>query len=391
MTSVLSTLNPLFEKNQTLTKSIYTSFNRSKRDGVKKDSANALVNTDETESLHYSNDNLVFDSTSGTNRLIISPEGNIVVAGDLSVKGVINGLCTNSTHAVSADSATTATSATKASTATTATSATKATTATTATTANGLSATAKKTLITELDKKYMPLTVSSMSLKSLTVEEKINGSIQKATDSDSADVAKGFTSAAKLSLQNSFDSRYLLKSAYIPTLMAVSDWKTIDVSPFEAKMVNETVTKLGTFTVPAFSDLVDKKSRTICAVYQHFYIQLRVVGTGSTAKVETAAGKDDGHQGITSLHLKVSGANSDSWDGVLDHVPLTFAVTYINKGSSSSTSNPSRVIFRANGTRFTPQDNGSESFDLFYYAANYTGANVRWISRLTYKKIVYYY
>jgi len=101
MTSVLSTLNPLFEKNQTLTKSIYTSFNRSTREGVTKDSTNALVNNDNTESLHYDNDNnLVFDSTSGTDMVVIKPNG------DITTKGVINGTCSEALHANTADSVT---------------------------------------------------------------------------------------------------------------------------------------------------------------------------------------------------------------------------------------------------------------------------------------------
>ena len=102
MTSVLSTLNPLFEKNQTLTKSIYTSFNRSKREGVKKDSANALVNTDETESLHFRNDDLVFDSTSGNDMVVINP------SGDITTKGVINGVCTSAIKAANAGQSDTA-------------------------------------------------------------------------------------------------------------------------------------------------------------------------------------------------------------------------------------------------------------------------------------------
>lgn len=101
MTSVLSTLNPLFEKNQTLTKSIYTSFNRSTREGVTKDSTNALVNDDNTASLHYDNDNnLVFDSTSGTDMVVIKPNG------DITTKGVINGTCSEALHANTADSVT---------------------------------------------------------------------------------------------------------------------------------------------------------------------------------------------------------------------------------------------------------------------------------------------
>ncbi len=108
MTSVLSTLNPLFEKNQTLTKSIYTSFNRSTREGVKKDSVNTLVNTNETESLHFNNDNLVFDSTVSNSVVMITPNGDITTNGSINAGGLINGVCTSATKAVNADHATNA-------------------------------------------------------------------------------------------------------------------------------------------------------------------------------------------------------------------------------------------------------------------------------------------
>lgn len=143
MTSVLSTLNPLFEKNQTLTKSIYTSFNRSTREGVKKDSANSLVNTDETESLHYNNDNLVFDSTSGPSTVIISSEGNITTKGSINVDGVINGTCSNALHANTADSVTDIDPS--------------------------LITQIENQVITKCDDKYMKNNITSLSLDELTV------------------------------------------------------------------------------------------------------------------------------------------------------------------------------------------------------------------------------
>lgn len=188
MTSVLSTLNPLFEKNQTLTKSIYTSFNRSTREGVKKDSANSLVNTDETESLHYNNDNLVFDSTSGPSTVIISSEGNITAKGNLTIGGVFNGTCTNATNAINADHAKTAANANI---------------------ANDLTDDAKAALQTSFDGRYLQSVPDTLTLEDLSVVNPINGSIERADTSATADVAKGFTTGAKLALQLDFDSRYL--------------------------------------------------------------------------------------------------------------------------------------------------------------------------------------
>lgn len=155
MTSVLSTLNPLFEKNQTLTKSIYTSFNRSTREGVKKDSANSLVNTDETESLHYNNDNLVFDSTSGPSTVIISSEGNITTKGSINVDGVINGTCSNALHANTADSVTDIDPS--------------------------LITQIENQVITKCDEKYMKNNITSLSLDELTVNDSTGTSTLKIT------------------------------------------------------------------------------------------------------------------------------------------------------------------------------------------------------------------
>lgn len=199
MTSVLSTLNPLFEKNQTLTKSIYTSFNRSTREGVKKDSANSLVNTDGTESLHYNNDNLVFDSTSGPSAVIISSEGNITAKGNLTIGGVFNGTCTNATNAINADHAKSAANANI---------------------ANDLTGEAKAALQTTFDGRYLQSVPDTLTLEDLSVVNPINGSIERADTSATADVAKGFTDGAKLALQTSFDSRYLQS---VPDTLTLKD------------------------------------------------------------------------------------------------------------------------------------------------------------------------
>lgn len=89
MTSVLSTINPLFERNQTLTRSIYTTFQRSKREGGLKDSANVLTNVAETAALEFNDEDLVFNTSEGNNKFAVSKAGNVSVSNNLSVAGVL--------------------------------------------------------------------------------------------------------------------------------------------------------------------------------------------------------------------------------------------------------------------------------------------------------------
>lgn len=350
MTSVLSTLNPLFEKNQTLTKSIYTSFNRSKRDGVKKDSANALVNTDETESLHYSNDNLVFDSTSGTNRLTLSPEGNLTVTGNLTVEGVINGVCTN------------------------------------AISANGLSDSAKNALIQELDGRYMPLNVASMNLESLQVDEEIEGSIQKSTDSDNAKTAEALTDTAQVTLRDQFqtvyDERYVLQGSlsnlpkmklyFVPPMLFELNKQTM-------KLTAEAVTGIGSFKMNGFTPPSD--FGTGIAFYDTYEFWLEVRGTGESY-VETLSGKSPGEQGIVSFFLK------KNYSIV---VPLSTSISSISKGTSTS----AYVIYIGQGVEFSEYGMNNTcttpiDFSLHYYSANYTKHNMTWTPKVTLRRVLFY-
>lgn len=271
MTSVLSTLNPLFEKNQTLTKSIYTSFNRSTREGVKKDSANSLVNTDETESLHYNNDNLVFDSTSGPSTVIISSEGNIIAKGNLTIGGVFNGTCSSATnavnadhaksatnadkatnadhatnadnatkaveadHATNADNATNAINATNATKATDADHATNATNADVAVIANDITDDAKASLQTRFDTRYLQNVPDTLTLKDLSVTNQITGSIQSAASSSQADIANGLTDTATKTLQDTFDLRYLQS---VPDPLTLKNLKLTEQMSAQTIIVN---------------------------------------------------------------------------------------------------------------------------------------------------------
>ena len=163
MTSVLSTINPLFEKNQTLTRSIYTTFNRSRRDGTTQDSANALTNTSETETLYFDgSNNLVLDTGNGSGVVSISPEGSITTQGNLNVSGVINGsvqsalYATSAGHASSADGATTAESAD---------------------TAGGLTSAGEAALQTKFDSRYLPQDATDLNIETLNIQNTANDDV----------------------------------------------------------------------------------------------------------------------------------------------------------------------------------------------------------------------
>lgn len=163
MTSVLSTINPLFEKNQTLTRSIYTTFNRSRRDGTTQDSANALTNTSETETLYFDgSNNLVLDTGNGNGVVSISPEGSITTQGNLNVSGVINGsvqsalYATSAGHANSADSATTAGSAD---------------------TASSLTTAGETALQTKFDDRYLSQDTTDLNIETLNIQDTANDDV----------------------------------------------------------------------------------------------------------------------------------------------------------------------------------------------------------------------
>ena len=163
MTSVLSTINPLFEKNQTLTRSIYTTFNRSRRDGTTQDSANALTNTSETETLYFDgSNNLVLDTGNGSGVVSISPEGSITTQGNLNVSGVINGSVQSALYATSAGHASSAESAT---------------TAESADTASSLTSAGETALQTKFDSRYLSQDTTDLNIETLNIQDTANDDV----------------------------------------------------------------------------------------------------------------------------------------------------------------------------------------------------------------------
>lgn len=418
MTSVLSTLNPLFEKNQTLTKSIYTSFNRSTREGVKKDSANSLVNTDETESLHYNNDNLVFDSTSGPSTVIISSEGNIIAKGNLTIGGVFNGTCSNATNAINADHAKTTTNADKATNADHATNAdnadnatkavdadhaTNADNATNATNAdvaeiavlaNDITDDAKASLQTSFDSRYLQSVPDPLTLKNLKLTEQmsaqtiivngklyardtIEGNAQTAT---TADTAKALTDDAKAALQTEFDTRYLqqdILNNYNPVKVASFEQTYNELGTTTAILDAQKVMTIGSFTIVGITLPSDCKN--VLGYLETYTLRLEVRPAGDSY-VETIVGKKDGAQGIVSLFLDV--------DDGFKPIPLPHVVNSITTGNSSTAE--AKVIIFGQGSRFTTTMTASRTLSIKYYSANYTKNNMEWTPIVYLNRILFY-
>lgn len=444
MTSVLSTLNPLFEKNQTLTKSIYTSFNRSTREGVKKDSANSLVNTDETESLHYNNDNLVFDSTLGPATVIISSDGNITAKGNLTIGGVFNGTCSNATNAINADHAKSATNADKATNADHATNADNATNATNATKAadadhatnadvaetaviaNNLTDDAKASLQTRFDTRYLQSVPDTLALKDLSVTNQITGSIQSAATSSQADIANGLTDAATKTLQDTFDSRYLssVPSSLSLTNLTVANTikgntqtaddlttsgknslqNTFDsryvlqtsitnYNPLQAAVVTSPQINISPITAGleqskvmtlgsfTIESVTDYSAVKIIGVIDFFYLNMRIKPGNGKSVVETVAGKSPGDQGIVSLFLT---SNVGVWDTRC--IPFRTAITEIETGKTTT----SYALFKGYGSRFRREFNNNETLTLQYYSSNYTEGTISWSPTVSYYRIIFY-
>ena len=442
MTSVLSTLNPLFEKNQTLTKSIYTSFNRSTREGVKKDSANSLVNTDETESLHYNNDNLVFDSTSGPSTVIISSEGNIIAKGNLTIGGVFNGTCSLATNAVNADhakSATNADNATNADHATNADNATNAINATNATKAtdadhatkaddadyairagdadyamkatkannainaeiadiavlaNNITDDVKANLQTRFDTRYLqsvpdPLTLANCKVTDQMVAQTItvNGKLYaentiegNAQTATIADTAKALTDDGKTALQTEFDTRYLQQDI-------LNNYNPVKVSSFE-----QTYNDIGTITTTLDAQKVvsiasftvvgfnlPSDCKNVLGYLETYTLRLEVIPVGDSY-VETVVGKKDGSQGIVSLFLVV--------DDGFKPIPLPHVVSSITTGNSSTSQ--AKVTIFGQGSRFTTTMTDSRTISIKYYSANYTKYNMKWTPTVYLNRILFY-
>lgn len=418
MTSVLSTLNPLFEKNQTLTKSIYTSFNRSTREGVKKDSANSLVNTDETESLHYNNDNLVFDSTLGPATVIISSDGNITAKGNLTIGGVFNGICssatnainaehaktatnadkaTNADHATNADNATNAinaTNATKAADADHATNATNATNADVAVIANDITDDAKASLQDTFDSRYLQNVPDALTLKDLSVtgslgvntlnvvgnlytNNTIKGNAQTAT---TADTAKALTDDGKAALQTEFDTRYLQQSIlnnYNPVKVASFEQTYNELGTSTAILEAQKVVKIASFTIVGITLPSDCKN--VLGYLETYTLRLEVTPAGSSF-VETVVGKKDGAQGIVSLFLDV--------DDGFKPIPLPHVVNSITTGDSNTSG--AKVIIFGQGSRFTTTMTASKTLSIKYYSANYTKYNMKWTPIVYLNRILFY-
>ena len=412
MTSVLSTLNPLFEKNQTLTKSIYTSFNRSTREGVKKDSANSLVNTDETESLHYNNDNLVFDSTSGPSTVIISSEGNIIAKGNLTIGGVFNGTCssatnavnadhaksaTNADHATNADNATNAinaTNATKAADADHATNADNATNADVAVIANDITDDAKASLQTSFDSRYLQSVPDDLTLKNLSVSgslgvnilnvvgslnttNTIKGNIETAT---TADTAKALTDDGKAALQTEFDTRYLqqdILNNYNPVKVASFEQTYNEMGTISAILEAQKVVSIASFTVVGVT--LPSNCKNVLGYLETYTLRLEVTPVGDSY-VETVVGKSGGAQGIVSLFLDV--------DDGFKPIPLPHVVNSITAGNSSTSQ--AKVIIFGQGSRFTTTMTTSRTLSIKYYSANYTKYNMKWTPTVYLNRILFY-
>ena len=448
MTSVLSTLNPLFEKNQTLTKSIYTSFNRSTREGVKKDSANSLVNTDETESLHYNNDNLVFDSTSGPSTVIISSEGNIIAKGNLTIGGVFNGTCSSATNAVNADHAKSATNADNATKAAEADHATNADVAETADIANDLTDDAKNSLQTRFDTRYLQNVPDTLALKDLSVTNQITGSIQSAASSSQADIANGLTDTATKTLQDTFDSRYLQSVPDDLTLKNLSVSGSLGVNILNVVgSLNTTNTIKGNIETATTADtakaLTDDGKAALQTEFDTRYLQQDILNNYNPVKVAsfeqtynemgtisaileaqkvvsiasfTVVGvtlPSDcknvlGYLETYTLRLEVTPVGDSYVETVVGKsggaqgivslfldvddgfkpIPLPHVVNSITAGNSSTSQ--AKVIIFGQGSRFTTTMTTSRTLSIKYYSANYTKYNMKWTPTVYLNRILFY-